>query len=63
MSAMSRVVHNMGRVEAKFNLLTILGHPKLYVGNLFGGTTNTITRAGLKNFMRSYDKSGLRTIY
>ena len=61
MSAMSRVVHNMGRVEAKFNLLTILGHPKLYVGNLFGGTTNTITRAGLKNFMRSYDKKWIKS--
>ena len=59
MSTMTRAVHNMGRFEAKFQLMTILGHPKLYTGNLFGGTQNTITRGGLKNFIRVNNKKFL----
>ena len=59
-AGMSRFVHRIGRGEAKFQLMTILGHPKLWVGNVFGGTSNTITRAGLKNFTRSYNKGWIK---
>jgi hypothetical protein len=50
--AITRRIHKFGRLEAKYNLLTLLGHTKIMAGNLFGGTSNTITRAGLKNVTR-----------
>ena len=56
MEGMTRLVHKMGRLEAKFQLWTLLGHTKIMTGNLFGGTTMTITRGGLKNFIRANDK-------
>tara|TARA_R110002020_G_scaffold55591_2_gene154060 strand:- start:378 stop:8477 length:8100 start_codon:yes stop_codon:yes gene_type:complete len=59
MAGMSRLVHKMGRAEAKMQLYTILAAPKLYTGNMFGGTINTITRGGLKNFSRSWNNSWL----
>ena len=43
---LTRRIHKFGRLEAKFQLLTLLGHTKIMTGNLFGGTMNTITRNG-----------------
>ena len=54
--ALTRLIHKVGRGEAKYQLITILGHPKIMAGNLFGGTQMTITRAGLKNFRRVNSK-------
>ena len=54
--ALTRLIHTYGRNEARFQLVTILGHPKIMAGNLFGGTQMTITRAGLKNFRRVNSK-------
>ena len=54
--ALTRLIHKVGRGEAKYQLITILGHPKIMAGNLFGGTQMTITRAGLKNFTRVNNK-------
>ena len=54
--ALTRLIHKFGRGEARFQLVTILGHPKIMAGNLFGGTQMTITRAGLKNFRRVNSK-------
>ena len=60
MEGMTRMVHKMGRLEAKFQLWTLLSHTKLMTGNLFGGTSNTITRGGLKNFIRANDKKWIK---
>lgn len=59
MEAMTRLVHKMGRAEAKFQLLTLLAHPKLMVGNMFGGTALTITKGGMKNFLRANNNKWL----
>ena len=56
MNDLTTRIHNFGRWEAKFQLWTLLGHTKIWAGNLFGGTTNTITRGGLKNFARANNK-------
>jgi len=50
--SLTRTIHKWGRMEAKYNLLTLLGHSKIMAGNLFGGTQMTISRGGLKNFTR-----------
>ena len=52
MQSLNRAIHKWGRMEAKYNLLTLLGHTKIMTGNLFGGGTMTISRGGLKNLTR-----------
>ena len=48
-------------LEAKFELMSLLAHPKTAVGNLYGGTTHTIASTGLKNFRRGRDIGWLQT--
>ena len=57
--SLTRTIHKWGRMEAKYNLLTLLGHSKIMAGNLFGGTQMTISRGGMKNFRRANDKKWL----
>ena len=47
---LSRILHQIGAAEAKWQLITLLSHPKTAVANLFGGSHNTIASAGLYNF-------------
>ena len=39
-----------GNLEAKYQLATLLAHPKSAVANLYGGTAHTIISTGMKNF-------------
>ena len=50
---LARIIHNMGALEAKFQLLTLLANTGVATGNLFGGSLNTITKTGLRNFVRA----------
>ena len=43
----------MGSLEAKYQLLTLLANTGVATGNLFGGSLNTITKTGLRNFVRA----------
>ena len=43
-------------IEARYELKSLLYHPKVWVGNMMGGTVNTIVRVGLKNYLRTFDK-------
>tara|TARA_Y100001972_G_scaffold64517_2_gene78768 strand:+ start:2710 stop:11016 length:8307 start_codon:yes stop_codon:yes gene_type:complete len=56
---LSRVIHNMGRIEAKFNMMTLLANTGTMTANLFGGATMSISQGGLKNFGRSYNNKWL----
>ena len=50
---LARIIHDLGAVEAKFQLLTLLANTGVATGNLFGGSLNTVTKTGLRNFLRS----------
>ena len=50
---LARIIHNMGSLEAKYQLLTLLANTGVATGNLFGGSLNTITKTGLRNFVRA----------
>jgi len=47
---LSRILHKIGASEAKWQLITLLSHPKTAVANVLGGSHNTIANAGLHNF-------------
>lgn len=57
---LSRILHKIGASEAKWQLITLLSHPKTAVANMFGGSHNTIASAGLYNFATaSFNKKRL----
>ena len=49
----SRLIHKYGALEAKYQLLTLLANTGTATGNLVGGSLNTITKTGLRNFARA----------
>lgn len=49
----SRLIHKYGALEAKYQLLTLLANTGTATGNLLGGSLNTITKTGLRNFARA----------
>ena len=49
-------------LEAKYELATLLAHPKSMINNLFGGSLHTIQSAGAKSLRKVYDYNFLRTI-
>ena len=51
--ALARIIHRLGSLEAKYQLLTLLANTGVATGNLFGGSLNTITKTGMRNFIRS----------
>ena len=53
-------VRNWTNFEAKFQLMSLLAHPKSMVGNIYGGTSQTIASAGLKNLRQGRDFAWLR---
>jgi len=55
------IVTNIGNFEAKMSLLSLLAHPKTALGNIFGGSQNTITNAGFRNFIKANDTKWLLT--
>jgi hypothetical protein len=42
-------------MEAKFELATLLAHPKTAIANIFGGTTMTIQSVGLRHWNKTRD--------
>ena len=57
---LSRILHKIGASEAKWQLITLLSHPKTAVANILGGSHNTIANAGLYNFATaSFNKKRL----
>ena len=49
----SRLIHKLGAWEAQYQLLTLLANTGTATGNAFGGSLNTITKTGLRNFSRA----------
>tara|TARA_R110002033_G_scaffold138016_1_gene177227 strand:+ start:8802 stop:17198 length:8397 start_codon:yes stop_codon:yes gene_type:complete len=51
----SRKLHEFGRMEAQYELVTLLANTGTWATNIFGGTMNTIGSGGLKNFKNSFN--------
>ena len=45
-------LNKLSTIEAKFNLASLLAHPKSGVANLFGGSMHTVQSAGLEYFKK-----------
>jgi hypothetical protein len=50
---LQRKVHDMARIEARYELLTLLANTGTFTANIFGGATMSIASGGLKNFIKS----------
>tara|TARA_R110002110_G_scaffold75254_3_gene198961 strand:- start:2574 stop:11498 length:8925 start_codon:yes stop_codon:yes gene_type:complete len=55
-------VAHWSNLEAKYELMSLLAHPKSMVNNLFGGTLHTIQSTGATALKKVYDYNFLRTI-
>jgi len=55
-----RKAHQFGRLEARYELLTLLANSGVAVGNIFGGSKNTITKTGFRNFRRAMSFSWIK---
>ena len=60
---LTRYVKNVGAFEAKWSLISLLSHPKTAVGNLLGGSVNTISNNGIRHFVKTKDKAFLYNIF
>ena len=49
---LSKVIHDFGKLEARYELLTLLANTGTLTANMFGGTTMNISSAGIRNFVR-----------
>ena len=46
----ARLGQNLNDLEGKFEMMSLLFHPKTFLTNIYGGGSNTITDVGLKPF-------------
>ena len=46
----ARLGQNLNDLEGKFEMMSLLFHPKTFITNIYGGGSNTITDVGLKPF-------------
>lgn len=56
----SRMIHNLGRLEAQYELLSLLANTGTWTTNMFGGATMTMGSAGAKNYAKSFSN---KTVY
>lgn len=56
-----KTLTNVGAFEAKMSLLSLLSHPKTALGNILGGSENTISNSGFRNFKKANDTKWLLT--
>ena len=56
----SRLLKNMSRGEARYELLTLLANTGTMTANIFGGSSNIISSAGMRNFTRAQSNKYLK---
>ena len=55
-------IRHWSNLEAKYELMSLLAHPKSMINNLFGGSLHTIQSSGATTLRKVYDYNFLRTI-
>ncbi len=58
----ARKIHNFGRMEAQYELMTLLANTGTWTTNLFSGSANTIGSAGLRNFAKSFNNKKINQV-
>ena len=61
--ALMNVAKKIGAFEAKWSLISLLSHPKTAMGNMMGGSVNTISQNGIRHFVNTKDKPFLYNIF
>ena len=61
--ALMNVAKSIGAFEAKWSLISLLSHPKTAMGNIMGGSVNTISQNGIRHFVNTKDKPFLYNIF
>ena len=56
----SRLLKNASRNEARYELLTLLANTGTMTANIFGGSSNIIGSAGMRNFVRAQSNKYLK---
>ena len=54
-------IRHWSNLEAKYQMATLLAHPKSAAGNIFGGTVHTIQSTGWRNFLNARSVEHWRT--
>ena len=55
-------VQKLSNLEARFQLATLMTHPKTPINNIFGGTMHTFQSTGYEPMRKAYDYNYLQTI-
>ena len=61
--ALRKVAQNIGAFEAKWSLISLLSHPKTAMGNIMGGSINTISSNGVRHFVNAKRPAYLYSIF
>jgi hypothetical protein len=61
--AMVSKLHWLSDIEGKFEMMSLLAHPKSSIANLYGGTINSITDTGLEHYMKAFNEDALVNNY
>ena len=56
-------IRNWSNMEAKFELMSLLAHPKSAVANIFGGSLHTVQSTGLKYLKKANDINEIKKIF
>ena len=55
-------MHKFSRLEAQFELATLMTHPKTPINNVFGGSAHTLQKVGYQAYKKVRDYEYLKTI-
>ena len=61
--ALRKVAQNIGALEAKWSLISLLSHPRTAMGNIMGGSINTISNNGMRHFINAKKPAYLYSIF
>jgi len=53
----AKKIHQLGRLEAQYELLTLLANTGTWTTNIFGGATMTVGSAGVKNYANTFNNN------
>ena len=61
--AMINKLNWISDMEGKFEMMTLLSHPKSAIANLYGGTTNLISDVGFQFYMDTFNEKKLLEVF
>ena len=62
-AAMVNKLNWISDIEGKFEMMSLLAHPKSALANLYGGTTNLITDVGFEHYLDTFSEKKLLEVF